>query len=177
MHATVLRLATCTLRPLVPGDAPSIARHADDRRVSRNLRDRFPFPYAEQDALDFIAFLELDEQQVQFGIEVDGAIVGGVGLGRQDDVERHAAELGYWLGAAYWGRGIMPEAVRAVTEHAHRDLGILRVFAKVYEGNVQSERVLEKAGFRREARLQAAIMKDGRILDAHLFAHVAIPGG
>ena len=69
------------------------------------------------------------------------------------------------------------EAVRAVTEHAHRDLGILRVFAKVYEGNVQSERVLEKAGFRREARLQAAIMKDGRILDAHLFAHVAIPGG
>lgn len=175
MHDHVLRLASCTLRPIDLRDAESIARNANDRRVSINLRDRFPFPYSVQDALDFLGFLEADDQQIQFGIDVGGEIVGGIGLGRRDDVERLGAELGYWLGVAHWGRGIMPEAVRAVTSLGHETYGLVRIHAKVYAGNDRSERVLQKAGYEREGILRKAIVKEGRILDAALYAHIALP--
>jgi ribosomal-protein-alanine N-acetyltransferase len=172
MHSTVLPLTAAVLRPLTLSDAPSIARHANDRQVSINLRDRFPFPYTVQDAIDFLAFLDADDRQVQFGIDIEGQIVGGIGLGIRDDVERLTAELGYWLGVSYWGRGIMPEAVRAVTDLGHRECGLARIFAKVYAGNERSARVLEKAGYEREGLMRASVLKDGRILDATLFAHV-----
>lgn len=177
MHNHILRLRTCTLRPLQLADAESLARHANDRRVSINLRDRFPFPYSVADAIDFLSFLDADDTQVQFGIDVDGAIVGGIGLGRRDDVERLGAELGYWLGVAHWGRGIMPEAVRAVTELGHATYGLVRIHAKVYAGNDRSERVLQKAGYEREGILRKAIVKEGRILDAALYSHIALPSG
>jgi [ribosomal protein S5]-alanine N-acetyltransferase len=163
------------LRPIGTNDAESLALHANDARVSAHLRDRFPFPYLVDDALAFIAMLETDESQFHCGIEIDGAIVGGVAVGFRTDVERCTGELGYWLGVRYWGRGIMPEVVRAVTDHVHRTHGIIRIFAKVYEGNDRSRRVLEKAGYAYEGCMRAAIMKQDRVLDAHLYAHVVMP--
>jgi ribosomal-protein-alanine N-acetyltransferase len=170
--ATDIQLTGATLRSIRMEDAQSLARHANDRRVSMHLRDRFPFPYTVQDAHDFIALLEADATQIHFGVDVGGQIVGGIALGPRQDVERLSAELGYWLGVDYWGRGIMPEAVRRVTDLGHRRHGLVRIFAKVYEGNHRSERVLEKAGFLREGLMRAAVVKDDRILDAALYAHV-----
>lgn len=57
-------------------------------------------------------------------------------------------ELGYWLGAAYWGRGIMPEAVREILRHAFEELGMKKVWCGYYEGNDKSKRVQEKCGFK-----------------------------
>jgi [ribosomal protein S5]-alanine N-acetyltransferase len=172
MHPAVIRLTSASLRPITAADADSLARYANDRRVSIHLRDRFPFPYSPSDAIEFIAFLEADDQQMHWGIDVGGEIVGGIGLGIRADVERLTAELGYWLGVPFWGRGIVPEAVRVVTDIGHQERGLVRIFAKTYAGNVRSERVLEKAGYLREGLMRSAVIKEGRILDATLFAHV-----
>ncbi len=110
-----LRTDRCTLRPFVSADAPSIARHADNRKVWINLRDVFPHPYTVADAESFIARVAGDAPVTRFAIEVGGEAVGSVSLKLGSDIERKSAEIGYWLGEAYWGRGIMSAAVNAVT--------------------------------------------------------------
>ena len=57
-------------------------------------------------------------------------------------------ELGFWLGVPYWGRGIMPEAVRELLRHAFSDCGMEKVWCAYYDGNDKSRRVQEKCGFR-----------------------------
>src|SRR5262245_53405266 len=87
-------------------DAESLARHANDRRIARNLRDRFPHPYGLDDARRFIEHATSADPETVFAIEVDGEAAGGIGLMLHTDVERVGAEIGYWLGAAHWNKGI-----------------------------------------------------------------------
>ena len=70
---------------------------------------------------------------------------------------RLTAELGYWLGEPFWGRGLATAAVRAVTRHAFAAFPLERVFALPFGPNRASQRVLEKAGFRREAYLRSRL--------------------
>jgi [ribosomal protein S5]-alanine N-acetyltransferase len=163
-------LGACIVRDWQPTDAPAIVRYADNRRVWINLRDRFPHPYALADAEEFLAFACNRQTRTDFAIEVAGEAVGGVGLTLHDDVERVTAEIGYWLGEPYWGRGIMPAVVRAVTRHALTELGLVRVYAIPFAWNAASARVLEKAGYVLEGRMRRSAIKDGRIIDQLLYA-------
>jgi ribosomal-protein-alanine N-acetyltransferase len=166
-------LQHCEVRSFDPGDAPSLARQANNRAVWRNLRDVFPHPYAEADAAAFIARTRSRRPETDFAIAVEGAAVGAVGLKLHDDVERVSAELGYWLGEEFWGRGITTEAVRAVTRHGLEALGLSRIYALPFEWNAASCRVLEKAGYRLEARLRRAVIKEGQIIDQFQYAFLA----
>src|SRR6476646_8214035 len=94
------------IRSWHPGDATSLARHANSRNIWLNVRDRFPHPYTCADAERWVAMAPTAEPETQFAIEVDGEAVGGMGVFLQEDVERYSAEIGYWLGEAYWGRVI-----------------------------------------------------------------------
>ena len=88
------------------------------------------------------------------------------------------AEIGYWLGHAFWGRGIATESVRAVTRHAFATWPDLRrVFALPFAPNVASARVLAKAGYRLEGVLRQSAIKDGRILDQRLFSILRVEAG
>ena len=107
-----------------------------------------------------------------FAIAVDGKAVGGIGFHPGKDVGRRTAEIGYWLGEPYWGRGIVSEALRAVTEHAFAKHDLVRLQAHVFEWNTASARVLEKAGYTREARLRKSVTKEGRTVDSYLYALV-----
>jgi RimJ/RimL family protein N-acetyltransferase len=167
----ILRLATCTLRPWRAGDEVTLVPHANDRRVWRNLRDRFPHPYTANDAVQWVRMASLLTDS-QFAIEVEGAAVGGIGFEQLDDVYRVGAELGYWLGAELWGRGIMTEAVRAVAAHAFAAAEIDRLQAGVFSWNAASMRVLEKAGFVREGTYRRAVLKDGAIGDLVMFVRL-----
>jgi ribosomal-protein-alanine N-acetyltransferase len=168
----MLTLERCRIRPFRGDDAPSIAAHANNRKVWRNLRDLMPHPYALADAESFIATVTADPRPTHFAIEVDGAAVGGMGLRLRENIERVGAELGYWLGEPFWGRGILSEAVPAFTRWALAEFELTRIEAIVFEWNPASARVLEKAGFVREGTLRRSAIKDGQIIDRWMYAYV-----
>jgi RimJ/RimL family protein N-acetyltransferase len=167
-----LDLGLCLLRPFQPDDVASIVRYANDREVWRNLRDRFPHPYTPADADNWLRLVETLPAGSQFAITVGGAAVGGIGLHLQEDVHRRSAEIGYWLGRPFWGRGIATAAVRAMSGHAFALFDLCRLHALVFEWNPASRRVLERAGYTLEGRLRRSIVKDGQVIDAFLYAIV-----
>jgi RimJ/RimL family protein N-acetyltransferase len=162
----------CLLRPPTADDADSIARHVGNRAVSVNLRDRVPYPYTLADAVRWIGSSQAQDPVTSFIIDVAGAAVGGIGLVLGTDIERISAELGYWLGEEYWGRGIATVAIRRICEYGFGELGLVRIFALPMGHNVASHRVLEKAGFIREGILRNACIKDGKILDEIMYAKI-----
>ena len=166
----VFPLARCTVRPWVAADAASLVRHADDRAVWRNLRDGFPHPYTAADAEVWLTWVLPQDPVTHFAIEVEGEAAGGIGFTIGQDVQRRTAEIGYWLGRAHWGRGIVTEALRAVTEHAFATHNLVRIEARVFAWNTGSVRVLEKAGYALEGRLRRAVEKDGQTTDMLVYA-------
>jgi [ribosomal protein S5]-alanine N-acetyltransferase len=160
-----LKLERCTLRSWRVGDEASLVRHANNRNISRNLRDRFPYPYTAADADAWIGRVSAETPPRNFAIVVEGAAVGGIGLELGEDVFRRSAEIGYWLGEPFWGRGIVTEAVRVVTDYAFATFDLCRLQAHVFEWNPASTRVLEKAGYTLESRARLAVTKDGRTID------------
>ena len=160
------------LRSYRSDDAPALAKYANNRNVSRNLRDRFPYPYRVADAEDFIRHANEQDPETIFAIASDTEAIGGIGLELYDDVHRRSAQVGYWLGEPYWGRGIATLALRAVTDYAFNQFDLARLYAYVYEWNPASARVLEKAGYEYEGRLRKSITKDGQTIDQWLYAMV-----
>ena len=147
-------------------------RHGNDRRVSINTSDRFPFPYTPEHAAEWLARTVLLSPVTAFAVLEPGMDepVGGIGLMPRDDVQRIATEIGYWLGFSAWGRGIATDAVRAATAYAFDTLDFERVFAVVYTRNRASARVLEKAGFVLEGTMRRASIKEGIVLDQFMYA-------
>jgi RimJ/RimL family protein N-acetyltransferase len=170
METLGIDLGHCRVRTFRRDDDTSIALNADDRAVWINLRDRFPNPYTLDDARGWLRMVVGQTPATDFAIEVEGRAVGSVGIAPGVDVHRRSAEIGYWLGRAYWGRGIASAAVRAVTEHAFGHFDLVRLHAGVFAWNPASARVLEKAGYRLEGRLRSAVTKDGRTTDELLYA-------
>ena len=87
-------------------------------------------------------------------------------------MERYSAEIGYWLGEAYWGRGIVTEALVLMTDYVFDSLNMLRLFALPFADNTGSIRVLEKAGYMQEAVLRSSSVKYGDPRDQLLYARV-----
>lgn len=163
---------TCIIRDWRVEDASSLSRHANNRRIWLMVRDRFPSPYTIEDAEHWVRHCMRALPATDFAIEVDGEASGGIGVVLRDDVERVSAELGFWLGEAMWGRGVMTDAVSGFVPWALERFSLQRIYAHVFERNPASARVLEKSGFTREARLRRAVIKEGQILDEWLFARV-----
>ncbi len=167
-----LKLKTCTIRSWSSGDEESLVRQANNYKIWRNVRDRFPHPYTMEDARAWIEYASIEEPKTNFAIVVDGAAVGGIGLVFQTDIYHRSAEIGYWLGEEFWGRGIMSEAVQGLAEWAFDNFDLSRIYAGVLEWNPASMRVLEKAGFQFEARLRKSVTKEGRTMDDFIYSVV-----
>lgn len=150
-------------------DIDSLAKHINNVKIWNNVRDGLPYPYTMLDADKYIRMVQAQPYVQNFAIEVVGEVVGGVGIVPLTDVERLSAEVGYWLGEDYWGRGIMGEAVALLVDYVFRETGIIRLFASVYEYNPASMKVLEKVGFTRQAILRDAAIKNGRVIDMYYY--------
>jgi RimJ/RimL family protein N-acetyltransferase len=166
------QLTGALVRPWRWGDDASLVRHANNRRIWRNLRDVFPHPYTEADAHAWLGRATVEAPVLNFALEVEGEAAGGIGLRLGEGNESRSAEMGYWLGEAFWGRGIATEAVRAMTAYGFEEFGLVRIFAGVFEWNPASMRVLEKAGYELEGRLRKAVTKDGETIDQLVYAVV-----
>lgn len=163
-----------TLRPWRLSDAAVLPGLIGDPAVQRNLRDGLPLPYTEEDARAFLtAMLAADpEAAFPFAIAWEDVAIGSLSLFRQGNIHRCAAELGYYLGRAYWGRGIMTWAVEAACQWAFAHTDLLRIYAAPFARNLSSCRVLEKAGFQLEGTLRQNAVKDGAVLDMKLYARL-----
>lgn len=159
-----------SIRDFRRGDVVAMAKHANNPNVSAYLRDAFPYPYTRRDARTWVEAALSQEVPCHFAIATAEELIGSIGFHPQEDVHRRSAELGYWLGEPFWGRGITSGAIPVVVSYAFEHFDLLRIFAYVFEGNVASEKVLEKAGFLCEGVLRQSVYKQGRMLDQKLYA-------
>ena len=162
----------CIVRQWRMQDADALVRHADNINVARQLRDRFPHPYTRANASMFLKAATSAAEPSNLAIEVEGEAAGAIGYVPGIDVERYSAEIGYWLGESYWGRGIVTEALLLMTAHVFTTVNLLRLFALPFADNAASARVLEKAGFVREAILRSSSVKYGQPRDQALYARI-----
>jgi len=158
------------VREFRQSDLASIVEHANNSNVARNLEDRFPHPYTAKDAEEWLARIRKQDPVTNFAIADPDQVIGSIGIQLLDDVYRCTADLGYWLGEAFWGRGIATRAVRAFTAWGFQSFDVTRIQARVFESNPASGRVLEKAGFIFEGRLRQSAIKQGVVLDQLLYA-------
>lgn len=153
-------------------DAISVASYANNIKIARNLRDAFPFPYTIDDAEQFIdsCIREESNGQTTRAIVINGKAVGSIGVFLQRDVYQKSAEIGYWLGEAFWGHGIMPKAIGQMCAEAFRKFRLERIYAEVFAQNLASARALEKAGFVLEGILRHSVYKNGLLQDGKMYS-------
>ncbi|NNC94395.1 MAG: GNAT family N-acetyltransferase [Chitinophagales bacterium] len=157
------------LRGWLEGDAESLAKHANNFKIAKNLRNVFPHPYSIEDAHAYIARSQ-NKPTNKFAIVIEGEACGGAGIFQQDDVYCKNAELGYWLSEQFWGNGVMSKVVKQMVQYGFKTFDVTRIFAVPYGTNLASQRVLEKAGFTLEAILEKTIFKNGEFEDEHIYA-------
>lgn len=151
-------------------DVKDLMKYANNPEIARFMTNRFPHPYTQKHAEDFIAFASGHNPLRLFAIEIAGEAVGGVGIHPQEDVHCKNAELGYWIGAPFQGKGIITHVIQDRIVYAFEHFDINRIFGLVYGNNPASLRVLQKCGFKEEARFYQTIYKNGEFLDAIILA-------
>jgi RimJ/RimL family protein N-acetyltransferase len=173
-----LILSKSTIRSFRLTDVDSLVKHCGTYSVARNL-SALPHPYTRQDGEKWIAIATGGQPETNFAIAIEDQVVGGIGISIGDSqrpgICDHCGEIGYWLGESFWGRGIVSEAVAALSDWAFSELGLVRLYAPVFARNVASARVLEKAGYAFEGRLRARYFRDGEYIDGLLYAKVCPP--
>lgn len=157
------------LRPFTIADSKKLAELCNNKMIWDNLRDYIPFPYSEINAKDFIQSCQTENPQLTFAIEFNNELVGTIGLVKQTDIYKFTAEIGYWIGQPYWGKGITTNAVQLITEYGFHTLGLQRIFSGVFDYNKASQRVLEKAGFKLEGIFEKAVIKNNKICDEYRY--------
>lgn len=167
------------LTPVRDGDQPAYVEHLRDKEIT-DFMLMIPYPYTTEHA-EFWVHLCLDKVKKQphpteFAIRrPDGFLVGTIGVMLHEGKGAHRGELGYWLAKFYRGQGLMTRAVRAMADYGFATLGLKRIEATAFAHNPTSQRVLERAGLKREGVLAGWHCKNGKLIDAVMFAIVAPP--
>jgi RimJ/RimL family protein N-acetyltransferase len=159
-----------TLRPWKESDLESLVKYANNWNVAKNLTDKFPFPYTEENGVAFIEMAMKGDPIHIFAIDIEGEAVGGIGIHPESDIHRLNAELGYWLAEPFWGKGIISTAVRLMLNFGFTSFDIERIYARPFNTNLVSQKVLEKNGFVLEAKLEKVLVKNGELLDELIYA-------
>lgn len=159
-----------TLRPWHINDADELAKIANNKNIAQFMADVFPHPYSSENAKTFIAFATSNPNSKIFAIIVDEKPVGSIGLHLQTDILRKNAEIGYWLGEQYWGKGIITQAIPQMIDYGFKNMDIVRIFARIFGTNKASQKVVEKCGFTLEGRYEKTIFKNDEYLDELIYA-------
>ena len=157
------------LRELHLSDISQLAKLANNKNIWDNLRNVFPYPYSEGDAESFINRVTEEKPRQNFGIEYNGILCGVIGLAIQKDIYRKSAEIGYWIGEPFWGKGIASKAIELMTIYGFSDLQLNRIFAGVFESNKASMKALEYNGYKKEAVFKKAVFKNDNVVDEHRY--------
>jgi ribosomal-protein-alanine N-acetyltransferase len=159
-----------SIRSFYHSDKTALIKYANNPNISRFLRDQFPFPYTSTDADSWLMAACNQKIESSFAIANDRELIGAIGINIQDDVNRYSAEIGYWIAEPFWRKGIATNALKKFTDYTFNNFDINRIFANVFEGNLGSEKVLLKSGYKKEATLKQAVYKGGKFLDQYIYA-------
>ena len=164
-------MISINLRPLTPADAKPLARLANNKKIWDRVRDQFPHPYTEENARDFISSREDETPALTFAIvDRSDKFCGVISLVPQEDVYRISAEIGYWIGEPFWGKGVATQAIALMTQYGFEELHLERIYAGVFEYNLASMKALEKNGYRKEGIFRRSVIKNGQVYDEHRYA-------
>ncbi|MCD6327498.1 GNAT family N-acetyltransferase [bacterium] len=160
------------LRPFELRDAPDVQRLAGTREIAETTIN-IPHPYEDGIAEAWIA---THAERFENGGVVNFAIcdregdhlIGAISLFLKPHHER--AEIGYWVGKPYWGKGYCTEAAREIVRYGFDELGLNRIFGEYMAGNSASGRVMEKIGMEYEGRLRQHMMKWGEPQDMMVYS-------
>jgi ribosomal-protein-alanine N-acetyltransferase len=163
--------ARLLLRPFTMADATDVQRLAGDRDVASTMAS-IPLPYEDGIAEQWIA---THHRRFEQGTSLDlaitmapgGTLVGAIGLRFEPEHDR--AELGYWIGKPYWGRGYATEAARALVQYGFDRLGLHRIYARHLTRNPASGNVLHKIGMTHEGHRRQHEKKWGIREDDELY--------
>ena len=155
-------------------DLQELVSQANNINVWNNLRNYFPHPYTEEHGKAWLEKVVDALPAINMAIEADGKLAGGIGLILNGDVYIKSAEIGYWLGEQYWGKGIATEAVLQMTEYAFYYFDLVRLYAEVFETNKASMRVLEKNGYYLEGVRRKAVFKNDVLMDDYIWVKLKI---
>jgi [ribosomal protein S5]-alanine N-acetyltransferase len=164
-----LGLPGWVLRAWHESDAPSLAAHANNVNVWRWMSDSFPHPYTQAIAEHWVGAGHVEFGGYNWAITFEGIAVGGCGIAPLEGPLRCSAEVGWWLGEPYWGRGTGARVARTLVQRAFENPRITRVFAPIHAGNERSMAVARRAGMALEAVQRQSAVKDGRVIDRHVF--------
>jgi RimJ/RimL family protein N-acetyltransferase len=159
-----------SLRELLPSDSSRLVSLANNENVSRYLVYTFPYPYTTADADWWISTGSKQNAAITRVIVYSGEFVGLVGITPQAGWRDHLAEIGYWLGTQYWGKGIATSALRQMTDYGFVNLRVKKLYAPVLAPNIASMGVLAKCGYQLEGIMKSEVQKSGRFYDVHHFA-------
>lgn len=177
LPAPLVTLRTCALRPYHPSDIPLVAALGNNPAVARRLRPSFPSPYTLADATTWVSrciATPLDSLSLSLVIADPETLsfCGTIGLRPLGDDESRTAEVGYWLGEPFWGRGMVTEATRGFARWVLEQSGeerLVRLEGHVYSNNEASKKVLSRAGFVLEGTRRKAGWRDGEVFDIYTF--------
>lgn len=168
-HTIIAKKENYILRTWQAEDAASLSNYLNNKKIWDNCRDGLPYPYSKENAKAFIDMAQRKEGIHDFCIEINGEAVGNIGFVPCADVERFNAEVGYWLAEPYWNHGIVTDALKEAINYYFAHTDKVRVFANIFEHNIPSMRVLEKAGFTKVGILRKAVFKNEVFIDAHYY--------
>lgn len=155
-----------TLRRWRLEDAETLAALARNEKIAVNLRENIPA------AESYIAENLTDGKNISRAVEWNGELAGCISLTLDDFILTRNAEIGCWLGENFWNRGIATAAVAQICDVGFKNFALDRIYAGVFENNLAAVKVLERSGFRFEERLENAVCKNGRLLDALLYGKI-----
>ncbi len=155
-----------TIRCIDRDDIPIVAKLANNPAIAQ-MTANLPYPYTIDHATTWLDYVELHECEHVFAIVGDGNVMGVIGLVHEAEHER--AELGYWLGQAYWNQNIMTAAAGMAIAYAFSMLHVQKIYSRCFAPNIASQRVLEKNGFQLEGCLREHHIRMGVVQDVNCY--------
>lgn len=160
------------LRPFSLKDASDVKRLAGDPAIADTTLN-IPHPYADGMAEEWI---ETHQSTFDGGVGVtfaitlrqSGELAGAIGI--RKNMRFNRAEMGYWMGKPYWGKGYCTESAKAVIVYGFDEMELNRIFAYHLTRNPASGRVMEKAGMSYEGHLRQHTLRKGVYEDLKLYA-------